>query len=184
MDAKHTIDELITILSDMVTEAWSLPFSGGKVLLGRDRVLEIIDEIKAVLPGDIQQARSIVESRNELVAAARRDGDAIIKAAEDKARMLVSDSAIYTDATRAAEELKVAAIAKAKETISTADEQARQTVSSAEQKAADLVRNAEARSADLKVATTQFVTNALTQSEEAVANALNELHRVKQQLKK
>ncbi len=78
MDARHTIDELITILSDLISEAWSMPLSGGKVMLDRDRVMELINEIKSVLPGDIQQARAIVASRNELAAAARRDADAII----------------------------------------------------------------------------------------------------------
>ena len=184
MDTRHTIDELITILSDTVTEAWSMPLSGGKILLDRSRVLDLINEIKAVMPGDIQQARAIVESRNELTAAARRDADSIIKAAEDKAHALVSESAVYSEANRAAEELKIAAIAKAKDIIASAENQARQTVGGAEQKAAELVRSAESRSNDLRNATTQFVTNALTQSEEAVANALNELHRVKQQLKK
>ena len=65
-------------------------------MLDRDRVMELINEIKAVMPGDIQQAKAIVESRNELAAAARRDADAIIMAAEDRARTLVNESAIYT----------------------------------------------------------------------------------------
>ena len=65
MDARHTIDELLTILSDMITEAWSMPLSGGKVMLDRERVMELINEIKNVLPTDIQEARPIVASRNE-----------------------------------------------------------------------------------------------------------------------
>ena len=172
MDARHTIDELITILSDLISEAWSMPLSGGKVMLDRDRVMELINEIKSVLPGDIQQARAIVESRNELAAAARRDADAIIKAAEDRARALVNESTIYTEAKRAANE-----------TLSNADQQARQTVASAEAHANELVKNAEAKSRDLRIATSQFVNDALTRSEESVAAALNELHRVKQQFK-
>lgn len=183
MDARHTIDELITILSDMISEAWSMPLSGGKVMLDRDRVMELINEIKSVLPGDIQQARAIVESRNELAAAARRDADAIIRAAEDRARTLVNESAVYTEAKRAAGEIATAAAAKAKDVLSTADQQASQTISAAEAHAAELVRNAEERARELRTATSQFVNDSLTRSEEAVSNALNELHRVRQQFK-
>ena len=71
MDERHTIDELISIMGDMVSEAWTMPLSGGKVVIERDRFLELINELKAVLPGDLQQARAIVESRNELAAAPR-----------------------------------------------------------------------------------------------------------------
>ena len=67
------IDELINILSEMVDEAWSMPLSGGKIMLDRDRITDLLNEIKTALPSDIQQARAIVESRNELAAAARRD---------------------------------------------------------------------------------------------------------------
>ena len=183
MDARHTIDELITILSDLISEAWSMPLSGGKVMLDRDRVMELINEIKAVMPGDIQQAKAIVESRNELAAAARRDADAIIMAAEDRARTLVNESAIYTEAKRAANEIATVAATKAKETLSNADQQARQTIANAEAHASELVKNAEAKSRDLRIATSQFVNDALTRSEESVAAALNELHRVKQQFK-
>ena len=183
MDARHTIDELINILSEMVDEAWSMPLSGGKIMLDRDRITDLLNEIKTALPSDIQQARAIVESRNELAAAARRDADAIIRAAEDNARVLVSDSTIYNEAKRAATEIATAAATKAKETLSAADQQARQTVAAAEAHAAELVKSAEAKSRDLRIATSQFVSDALTRSEESVANALNELHRVKQQFK-
>ena len=122
MDARHTIDELLTILSDMITEAWSMPLSGGKVMLDRERVMELINEIKNVLPTDIQEARAIVASRNELANAARRDADAIIKAAEDRARSLVNESAIYTEAKRAANEIATAAAAKAKDILNNADQ--------------------------------------------------------------
>lgn len=183
MDERHTLDELISILGDMVTEAWSMPLSGGKVVIEKDRFLELINEIKSVMPGDLQQARAIVESRNELASAARRDADAIIRAAEDKARVLVNDSAILNEAKRAAKELLTSAAANAKQQIADAENQARQITSSAEAHANDVLRSAETRSRELKSATSKFVDDALSHSEEALSNALTELHRVKQQFK-
>lgn len=183
MDERHTLDELISILGDMVTEAWAMPLSGGKVVIDKDRFLELINEIKSVLPGDLQQARAIVESRNELAAAARRDADAIIRAAEDKARVLVNDSAILNEAKRAAKELLASAVANAKQQVADAENQARQITSSAEAHANEVIKNAETRARELKSATSKFVEDALTHSEEALSTALTELHRVKQQFK-
>ncbi|HHX72753.1 MAG TPA: ATPase, partial [Clostridiales bacterium] len=64
MDERHSVDELVTLLGELVNDAWSMPLSGGKVVLERDRLLDLVEEIKAVLPGDLQQARAIVASRN------------------------------------------------------------------------------------------------------------------------
>jgi vacuolar-type H+-ATPase subunit H len=183
MDERHTIDELVSILSDIISEAWAMPLSGGKVVIEKDRMLELINEIKSVMPGDIQQARAIVESRNELASAARRDADAIIRAAEDKARVLVNDSAILNEAKRAAKELLTAAASNAKQQIAEAENQARQITSGAEAHANELLRNSETRSRELKSATSKFVDDALSHSEEALSNALTELHRVKQQFR-
>lgn len=183
MEERHSVEDLIAILSDMVAEAWSMPLSGGKVVLERSRVLDIIDEIRNALPGDLQQARAIVESRSELTAAARRDADAIIRAAEDRAKSMVSDSNIMREANRMAKELSQAAAGKARETISAADAQAKQLLANAEARASDLVKSAEARSSELKTLTTKFVDEALVRSEEAVSSALSDIGRAKAQFK-
>jgi vacuolar-type H+-ATPase subunit H len=183
MDERHTIDELISIMGDMVSEAWTMPLSGGKVVIERDRFLELINELKAVLPGDLQQARAIVESRNELAAAARRDADAIIRAAEEKARQLVNESAVLTEAKRAAKDLLSSAASNAKDTVAQAEHQAKQIVANAEARAAETIKNAESRSRELRNATSKFVDDALSHTEEALSTALSELHRVKLQLK-
>jgi len=170
-------------MGDMISEAWAMPLSGGKVVVEKERMLELINEIKTVMPGDLQQARAIVESRNELASAARRDADAIIRAAEDKARQLVNESVILSEARRAAKELLSSAAANAKATVTDAENQARQVTSAAEARVNELVRNAENRSRELRSATSKFVDDALSQSEEALSSALSDLHRVKQQFK-
>ncbi len=181
MDERHTIDELISILGDMVTEAWTMPLSGGKVVVNRERFLELIDEIKTALPGDLQQARAIVESRNELAAVARRDADAIIRTAEDKARALVHESTILQEAKQAAKELLQNAAANARETIESSENQARQILSSAEARANDIMSNADNKSRELRAATSKFVDDALSRSEEALSNSLGELKHVRAQ---
>ena len=57
-------EDIIGALYDMVQDARSMPLSADKCILERDKVLDLRDEIIAQLPGELKQARTIVESRN------------------------------------------------------------------------------------------------------------------------
>ena len=91
-------EDIIGALYDMVQDARSMPLSADKCILERDKVLDMLDEIIAQLPGELKQARTIVESRNELVSQARREADSIIREAQEKAGQLVTKEAIYEEA--------------------------------------------------------------------------------------
>ena len=98
-------EDIIGALYDMVQDARSMPLSADKCILERDKVLDLLDEIIAQLPGELKQARTIVESRNELVSQARREADNVIREAQEKASQLVTKEAIYEEAKKRSEEL-------------------------------------------------------------------------------
>ena len=98
-------EDIIGALYDMVQDARSMPLSADKCILERDKVLDMLDEIIAQLPGELKQARTIVESRNELVSQARREADNILKEAQEKINQLVAKEAIYVEAKKRSEEL-------------------------------------------------------------------------------
>ena len=77
------IDELIDVLYGMVEEAWSMPLGRDKCLIERERVLDILDELRVNLPGEIKAARDVVEKRNELLAEGKREAESIRKQAEE-----------------------------------------------------------------------------------------------------
>ena len=99
MSEKH-IDDLITNLYDLVQDARSVPLAADKCILERDKVLDILDEIIAQMPGELKQSRTIVESRNELIGQARREAENVIRNAREEAERLVSQQAIYLEAKR------------------------------------------------------------------------------------
>ena len=101
----RNIEDIIGALYDMVQDARSMPLSADKCILERDKVLDMLDEIIAQLPAELKQSRTIVESRNELVAQARREADTIIKEAQSKVDQLVTKEAIYVEAKKRSEEL-------------------------------------------------------------------------------
>ena len=54
------IDEILNMIDDMLEEAWSLPFSGGRCVVDAQKVKECIEDIRLNLPGEIKQAKMIV----------------------------------------------------------------------------------------------------------------------------
>ena len=98
-------EDIIGALYDMVQDARSMPLAADKCILERDRVLDMLDEIIAQLPSELKQSRTIVESRNELISQARREAEGIIRQAQEQAKELVTQEAIYIEAKKRAEEL-------------------------------------------------------------------------------
>ncbi len=112
---EHSIEELIGTLYEMVQDARAVPFSSDKCSVERERVLDLLDEISNLLPGELKQAKTIVESRSELITNAKREAESILKSAQLQARHLVSQEAVYQEAKMQANDMVRAAQDKIKE---------------------------------------------------------------------
>ncbi len=102
---EQNIEAIISALYDMVQDARSLPLGADKCILERDKVLDMLDEVIAQLPVELKQARTIVESRNELIGQARREAEGLIRQAQEKADQMVSEEAIYQEAKRQCQQM-------------------------------------------------------------------------------
>ena len=98
--SEFNTEDIIGALYDMVQDARSMPLSADKCILERDKVLDMLDEIIAQLPVELKQARTIVESRNELIGQARREAEGMIRQAQEKASQMVTEETIYQEAKR------------------------------------------------------------------------------------
>ena len=76
MDLTSRLSEL----EEMVRDAKSMPLSSS-ALVNRDEVLKLIEDLKSSLPDEIKQARWVVKDREELLAKARRDAEAMVEQA-------------------------------------------------------------------------------------------------------
>ena len=104
MNEQH-IEDIISALYDMIQDARALPLGADKCILERDKVLDMLDEIIAQLPAELKQSRTIVESRNELIGQARREAESIVREAQQKAKELVAQEAVYQEARRQCQEM-------------------------------------------------------------------------------
>ncbi len=89
------VNELLDMLFDMVDEAKNVPFTGEKCMLDRDRVLDLIDDIRTGFPVELETARKLVETRNDYLASAKREAEIIRKQAEGEAKRLVDEDVIF-----------------------------------------------------------------------------------------
>ena len=205
MDRRQTTEELINQLNELLEEAWTIPLSGGKAAVDRERVTELLNEINSSYPEELAQARAVLSAQNDLRAAAERDADAIIRDAETRARRLVEDSAIVREARRLTNEIVsqkkaeaqgIIADAKAQgdQIVSEATAKGNQIISDATAKSTDLLKRSEARATEvtrnaekianeLRTATSAYIENSVSATAQALTNSLSEIRRVKQQVR-
>ena len=136
------LEELLDMLFEMIDEAKNAPLSSDKCVIERDRALDLIDDIRSQFPMELGEAKKMMANRTELVASAKREADAIRKAAEDRARQLVAEDTITLQAR---------------------------------QRANEMMQQAEERSRELKRAANEYCEDALRRTEEAVAEAYDEI---------
>ncbi len=101
----RNIEDIIGALYDLIQDARSMPLAADKCIVERDRILDMLDEVIAQLPGELKQSRTIVESRNELISQARREAESILRQAQEQAKQMITKEAIYAEAKRRSEEM-------------------------------------------------------------------------------
>jgi cell division septum initiation protein DivIVA len=80
-------------IEEIIQEAKSMPLSSS-ALVNREELLEILEAARADLPEEIKQARWVVKDREELLAKARRDGEAIVVRAQQERTRLLSEQEV------------------------------------------------------------------------------------------
>lgn len=88
------IIEMLNSLYTMVNESRAMPMAAGKCIVEKEPVLTLIDEIRANLPQTIATANRLVEKRDEFIATAKREAEAMRKSAEDNAKKLVEEQEV------------------------------------------------------------------------------------------
>ena len=108
------VNELLDTIEDALEESANVPLSGGKRIVNVEQIRDLLDEIRANLPGELRQAQQIVNDRAQIVDSANAQAQAIVKKAEERARILVSDAEIVKAAQQRASEITSAAQTEAR----------------------------------------------------------------------
>lgn len=140
MNNDNEVMELIETLYTMVTEAWGVPLGNDKCIVERDKVLEILNDIKTGLPVELAEAKRLVAARDEFIGNAKREAESIRKSAEDRARAMLEEQEIVRIAKTRSAELVNDAEFKSKELRRVASEYVDEILSKTEQSVGEALR--------------------------------------------
>lgn len=100
-----TIDEILEMMDEVLDKAVSVPFSNKKSMVDTEQLREYIDNIRYNLPTEIRKAKEMVADRSVIISEANVKAEEIIKKAEERAKVLVSQEEIVKQASAAAEDI-------------------------------------------------------------------------------
>ena len=106
------VNELLDTIEDALEEGANVPLSGGKKIVDVEQIRDLLDEIRANLPGELRQAQQIVNDRAQIVETANAQAQVIVKKAEERARILTREAEIVKAAQQRAAEITTAPCAR------------------------------------------------------------------------
>lgn len=118
----NDVKTLIDMLYTMVDEAKNAPLSSEKCVLNRDEVLDLLDEIRAALPTELERAKKLIAARDEFVGKAKQDVERMMQKAEFEAKSKVSDSEVLAAAREKGHDIVVRAEERTREMYRVANE--------------------------------------------------------------
>ena len=101
-EAAPTLDELLLELRDLVERARTMPMSAS-VLVNRDELLGLVDEILAAVPEEVRHARWLLKEREAFLLEAEREAEDIVEAGRVQAERMVERTEIAREARRTAQ---------------------------------------------------------------------------------
>ena len=93
-----SLETMLENLEEVLEEGMSVPLSGGKRMVDVDVARDIIDDIRINMPQEILQAKAIVQDRAQILAKAKKEAEEMVRAAEERARVLLNREEIVRQA--------------------------------------------------------------------------------------
>ncbi len=112
---------MIDRLEELFNEARAVPFTHN-VVVDEDRMLEVIDQMRIVIPDEVKKANQVLSQRERFLAQAQEEADRTIALARDKAEQIAARDNIVIEAQRRAEQILTQARADAEATRRDADD--------------------------------------------------------------
>jgi cell division septum initiation protein DivIVA len=100
VDASKKIDEITAVIEG----ARSMPMSAS-CLVNRGELLEMLDEVRRLLPDELRDAQHVLQDREDVVAQGRREADQLLAEARAERDRMVAETEVAEQAARAAEQI-------------------------------------------------------------------------------
>jgi vacuolar-type H+-ATPase subunit H len=148
------IEQNIQDIEDYIEGCKPVMFNSSKIIVEKEELMELVEELKINTPEEIKALRKIVSNK-----------DAIINDAKKKAQALIDDAAARTNQMVSESEIVRAAYDQADEVMQSATEQAQRVLDSATEEANQIKEGAIAYTDDLMQSVMQVLEQALSMNE-------------------
>ena len=101
--------ELIERLQNEIENASTVPLLSNKVMLEKNEILDLVEEIKNSIPDEIKEARKIMDNEDLIKQQAKRRADGMIEEARAQKQHLIDTNNITKNANDEAEAIIAAA---------------------------------------------------------------------------
>ena len=112
MDLLHHIDRI----EELVANAQRMPI-GGRAVVDRQRILDLVDQIRVAVPGELHEAQQLIEQREALLRDAEEEAQLLVARAEEHVTKLTGQHEIVRAAQIRAEEITQEAELRAEERL-------------------------------------------------------------------
>ena len=120
------LHEMIDDIEVLIDEAKPARFSPGKIIIDRDVLVTVIEELRKQIPGEVERSHKIVLNKETILEDARIQAQNIIDQAAKEAGDLIDGNEIVEMAKMRADEIEASANSHAKAVIQSANEEADQ----------------------------------------------------------
>ncbi|MBI5949838.1 MAG: hypothetical protein HY875_17005 [Chloroflexi bacterium] len=111
--------ELIDSLEDLLVHARRLP--GGNLVIDRKRLLDVVDQLRLSVPGDVRQATQVLEAREQVIEDAHRQSRQLLADAETERARRLDENSIVREAQERSHGMLMDAETRARQVIAEAD---------------------------------------------------------------
>ena len=101
-------DKLLEDLESLVLNASKMPFTSKK-MIEEEELLQIIDDLKASMPEELEQSQKVLAEKDKIIADAQRHADSMVAQAKDYIAKLTEESEIVRQAQEQANQIVVSA---------------------------------------------------------------------------
>ena len=96
--------QLIDRLEELFNEAKAVPFTHN-VVVDEDRMLEIIDQMRVVIPDEVKKAQQVLAQKDRVMAQAQEEAERTVALARDKAEQVAAKDNIVVEAQKRGDQI-------------------------------------------------------------------------------
>lgn len=173
------IQEMIDEIEEFVDDGKLSRFTPGKVVLEKDILVTMLEDLRRLVPAELERSRNIVLKKEAILEEAQAKADRIVQNAIKEASEMVEEHEIVKLATKRGDDIEQKAQSQSKEMLGKAREDAREIRLGAMEYTRDMMEGLESYMDSLKEAQTSIYTQLL----EGIGGEIEDIHANSKEIK-